>query len=203
MVRPALKILSLALQFSRILELFLSLRKDLKPFFKRLVWEIHMARGQLYSRLLLDIISQFCWPPQQPLTWSVGPRVPPGWGCLHLPVVKMLPTQQNFPLLSVYLSPPKAPFTCGVQQGSILRPVLFSLYWHPLGSISTTHKLSSHPLAAAHNSCVWQSHTAFCQVSTHMLSSSSPREIRSTVHAFISLVTSPILKKCCCPSSDW
>lgn len=79
MVRPALKILSLALQFSRILELFLSLRKDLKPFFQRLVWEIHIALGHLYSRLVFDVISQLCWSSQQPLTPSVGPRVPPGW----------------------------------------------------------------------------------------------------------------------------
>lgn len=76
-------------------------RKDFKPFFKHLVWEIHVARGQLYSRLLFDIISQFCWPSQQPLTQSAGPRVPPGWWCLHLPVVKILTTQQNFPVLSL------------------------------------------------------------------------------------------------------
>lgn len=160
MVRPALKILSLALQFSWILKL--CLRKDLKPFLKCLVWEIHIARGQLYSKLVFDIISQFCWPSQQPLTRSVTPC----WWCLHFPVVKILPTQQNFPVISVYLSPPKALFTCGVQQVSILRPVLFSLYWHPFGSISATHKLSSHPLAAGHNSCVWKSHAAFYQVST-------------------------------------
>lgn len=189
MVAPALKILGSALQFSQILELLLSLEKILSHFlniwFEKSTWHVVSSTQGFCLILSVSFVGPHnsLWHNRPALVSHLVDDI-----CTFQWLRSWLPSRTFL----FYPSPPKAPFTCGVQQGSILRPVLFSLYWHPPGSISTTHKPSSHPLAASHNSCAWQSHTAFCQVSTHMLSSSSPMEIRRTVHAFISLVTSPI-----------
>lgn len=188
MVRPALKILSLALQFYRIIELFLSLRKDLKLFLKKsLVWEIHKALGQLCSRLLFDFIGRFCWPSHRAF-YTIGRPLCPTWLMIWAPSSGSDPSYPAELSCCNCLSPPpqKPHFTCGVQQGSILRPMLFSLYWHPLRSISSRHKLTSHPLSAGHNSCIREPYSVLPTFFVHMLSSSSPMEIRKTVRFYFS-----------------
>lgn len=160
--------------------------------------KIHIARGQLYPRLVFDIICQFCWPSQQPLTRSVGP---PGWWCLHLPVVKILPTQQNVPV--VFISPPLKPlslvecsrvlfsglcsFLC---TGILLGQLLPHINWAPILWLLV--------ITAVYDRAIQRS-AKFLRAHVELVLSHGDQEHSSRFY-FSCHVSN--FKKCCCPSSN-
>ncbi len=67
-----------------------------------------------------------------------------GINCTALKWLTSYLTDRSFSVMIGDLSSSSTSFSCGVPQGSILGPTLFSLYMLPLGSIIAKHNLSFH-----------------------------------------------------------